>query len=82
MITVVKTAPVSITGVFQKTDGRFRMTWTGQPGKSYCVQYKDSLAETGWTTLDAKPGAVDANLWTIAAPANAPQRFYRILQVE
>jgi Lamin Tail Domain/Concanavalin A-like lectin/glucanases superfamily/CotH kinase protein len=61
--------------------GFFTLSWNSALGRSYRVDYKNSLQDPGWNTLlDAIPGtgstvSVNDNL------ATSPQRFYRIVEM-
>ncbi|HMJ64665.1 MAG TPA: hypothetical protein VK615_04875, partial [Candidatus Binatia bacterium] len=57
-----------------------QVIWSAVPGRSYIVQYKDSLAAS-WSTL---MGTVRASASTAAKldMTSAPQRFYRVLLAE
>jgi subtilisin family serine protease len=48
------------------------------PGKTYFVQYKNSLEETNWQVLQTIPGDGTAKVVTNSV-ATAVQRFYRLL---
>jgi hypothetical protein len=62
--------------------GKHSVMWTAKPGKSYKVQYKDSLAAPGWTELPGTIAATDATASAIDnSIAPLTQRFYRIMML-
>jgi hypothetical protein len=77
---VMVTAPVSQFPIttFSVTNGVATVTWSSVPGRTYRLQYKNSIDETGWH--DA--GDVVATSTTTSATNNVsglPQRFYRVI---
>jgi hypothetical protein len=64
-------------------DGFFSLSFPSEVGKSYMVQYKDTLLDPTWTDLvppGSEPGT--GGLLTINDPSPAalhPTRFYRIM---
>ena len=56
------------------------LTWPAMPGKSYQVQYKDDLGNSGWTNY-AGSVSVIGRIGSIAVPVSTPTRFYRALCV-
>jgi hypothetical protein len=49
-----------------------------QSGRVYALQYKDSLADAGWTSLPLVAGT--GHMLTLSDPNTAVQRFYRVVQ--
>jgi PKD repeat protein len=47
------------------------------PGKVYVIEFKDSLADPGWQTLQTIPGDGASKTITISI-ADTPQRFFRL----
>ncbi len=64
------------------SDGRTTILWNAVPGKTYQVQYKNSLMEAQWSTL---PGLVTVGSATAALTDHSAgpqkQRFYRVVLV-
>jgi hypothetical protein len=58
-----------------------QLEWTSTPGRTYQVQFKDSLAELEWQTADPATATTDTTAMTLPT-APAGQRFYRILRLE
>jgi hypothetical protein len=59
--------------------GLFSLSFASQSGKSYTVQYKNSLTDPAWTDLEKLVGT-GANLSiTDPAAAQRPTRFYRVI---
>ena len=55
------------------------LKWTAQAGRSYRVEYKDTLAGSTWTEL---PGEITVTGTTARAEDTlglSPQRFYRVV---
>ncbi len=77
------TAPHSSASVF-KTDvakiaGGFHVQFPGKTGKSYTIQYRDSLTAGNWLRLQDVPTlAVDQTI-TASDITAAPNRFYRTI---
>jgi hypothetical protein len=62
--------------------GKHSVMWTAKPGKSYKVQYKDSLLAPAWTELSGTVVATDATASMIDnSVAPLTQRFYRIVML-
>jgi hypothetical protein len=62
--------------------GKHSVMWTAKPGKSYKVQYKDSLTAPGWTDLPGTVTATDAVASLIDNSAGPlTKRFYRIMML-
>jgi hypothetical protein len=59
--------------------GLFSLSFASQSGKSYTVQFKNSLNDPAWTDLEKLVGT-GANL-SITDPdaARQPARFYRVI---
>ena len=57
------------------------ITWNAVPGQNYLLQYKDSLDETGWTSVLPAMTAIAPNILTTNLLSNPTQRFYRIVLV-
>jgi hypothetical protein len=61
------------------SSGTFSVSVATASGKSYQLEYKDSLSDTNWTSLSPSPG--DGNVKMLTDPAAAgPRRFYRVKQ--
>ena len=57
--------------------GTFSVSVATTAGKSYRLEFKDSLTDTNWTPLSSTPG--DGTLKTLTDPsATVPRRFYRV----
>ncbi len=79
---VVIIPPPQISSMNCLPDGSLTLTWRTFPGKTYQVQYKDSLLEASWENYRV---AEISNGSTISVTDNMsvqPQRFYRILQLD
>ena len=77
---VIPTSPpseIQIISTSVNVEGNFVITWTGEPGRTYRVQYKEDLKAPAWIDLADVP--VDDPLGsTTDVIAGASQRFYRI----
>lgn len=60
-------------------NGQVRLQFTAQAGKSYTLQYRDTLAPGAWNRLSdiAPPGATQ--VITVDDPTGLPGRFYRLV---
>ena len=80
--------PTTETPVIRLTDalqqaGLTTIRWTATPGRSYRVEYKDSLVASGWQDLPGVVMIVGSTAWiTDNSRANAPQRYYRVRLAE
>jgi hypothetical protein len=62
----------------------FRLLFHGESGKSYLVQFRDSLGSGSWIDLKEisplpEPGMVEV---TDLLPPSSPSRYYRISEAE
>jgi hypothetical protein len=57
--------------------GRFVISFTGQVGRTYTVQYRDSVHTGPWSLL-TNLTALTSNLACSDTLTNAPRRFYRV----
>jgi len=55
------------------------ITWPVVAGKTYHVQFKDSLGDAAWQTLGGSVSIVGSQGYLYDLPAGASQRFYRIV---
>ena len=55
------------------------ITWPVVGGKTYQVQFKDSLGDAAWQTLGGSVSIVGSQGYLYDLPAGASQRFYRIV---
>ena len=75
----VTTSLVNLSGTGKKA---FSITWTAAANRIYQLDYRTNLAQGQWMPLTrltnnlALPHSV--TVWDSNAPANAPQRFYRL----
>ncbi len=78
--TVTVAAPLLIQKV-ELVDTNVVLTWTAIEGKTYRVEYKDNVTDSGWSNL---PPDVTASAATASKEDSmaAPQRFYRILSLD
>ncbi len=64
---------VNITGA-----GPVRLTFGAAAGKTYTVQYTDSLSPIQWRNLVIEPAGANARTVTVTDPAPVPRRTYRL----
>jgi hypothetical protein len=63
-----------------RTGGIVQITFTAQPGKTYTVQYRDSLSAGNWLKLADVPAPASAQSTTVNDNSPPPtQRFYRVV---
>ena len=63
------------------TDGMFTLTWNALGGKTYRVQYNETLNETNWTDLLPDVTATGSTA-SKSDPVVPNQRFYRVLTLD
>jgi hypothetical protein len=68
-------------GIFApaKVGDNFILSFQTEPGKTYVVQYLESLATINWQSLPSVTGNGSVKTVTNSAP-NISQRFYRLLE--
>jgi hypothetical protein len=60
-----------------RSNGTFAVSVSTASGKTYFLEYKNSLSDTNWTALPAVSG--DGTVKALTDPtATAPQRFFRV----
>jgi len=59
------------------------ITFSGQPGQTYSIQYATNLTQTSWITLTNLTLTQIQQIWvdTSVNAANSPRRFYRAVLV-
>ena len=62
-----------------KVGNNFIVSFQTEPGKTYTVQYVDSLSALNWQNLPSVAGDGTTKTVTNSAP-NVTQRFYRLLE--
>jgi len=55
------------------------LTWPAMSGKTYRVQFRDSLTGSAWQDLPASPTIIGNQGYINTSAAPGPQRFYRVL---
>ena len=83
---VAGTAPTSDQSIFRVTtltvigSGARRLVWTGNPARSYRIQFKDALTELDWRTVDAAI-TWDGDVATAVdgSAVGHSQRYYRVV---
>jgi len=73
-------APPRITGLTVAA-GNATLTWQAFPGKVYRVEYKNNLGESAWGSLGNDELAAGNSLSLTHSLADAPQRYYRVRQL-
>ena len=71
--------PAPIIFVPVKAGNNFILSFQSEPGKTYTVQYVDSLSSLNWQNLPIVAGDGTAKTVTNFAP-NVTQRFYRLVE--
>lgn len=68
-----------MTGANLSGDGKFTFTWSAQTGRSYQVQFKNSLSDAEWINVEP-PVIATGEVTTFSSPiSNAFARFYRVV---
>ena len=67
--------------ILRLADGTVQVLFTAQSGRTYTVQYRDSLTTGTWLRLADVPAPASATPTTVTDPAApaAPRRYYRIV---
>jgi len=76
----VRVAPrPQVTGIAPAQNGGYAISFVTVPGKTYRVEYKDTLDEPNWQPLDVDFIATGDSFTVNDSLAGSSQRFYRIL---
>jgi hypothetical protein len=82
---IAGTNPTDPTSVFQTAvlppvfpGGNVTLLWSAVAGRTYSVQYKDSLDDPAWQPLNGVP-TINGNQGQFAVPTDQPSRYYRIV---
>jgi len=82
---IAGTNPTDPTSFFQvlvappgSSGGNVTLVWTALAGRSYSVQYKDSLDDPIWHPLGGTP-TINGNQGEFAVPTDKASRYYRIV---
>ncbi len=82
---IAGTNPTDPTSIFQvlvapaiSPGGNVTLFWTAVAGRSYSVQYKDSLDDPVWHALPGTP-VINGTQGQFAVPADRASRYYRIV---
>jgi len=78
-VIVSSVAPLRLTSVTMLPAGHLVLTWDSIAGKTYQVEYKDSLGTPSWTVLGTYPATSSSTSATNNSPGSN-QRFYRVNQ--
>jgi hypothetical protein len=70
---------VPIAGASTVAKGLFSLSFPSENGKSYTVQYKNTLSDPTWTDLETVVGTGGNLPITDAAALRQPARFYRVI---
>ncbi|MHB8522368.1 MAG: DUF7507 domain-containing protein, partial [Limisphaerales bacterium] len=70
--------PVTVIGGLTMTKGVFGLSFATENGRSYTVQYKNTLADPIWTDLETV-GGTGGNVTVLDPAATQPTRFYRVM---
>jgi hypothetical protein len=70
---------VPIAGASTVANGSFSLSFPSENGKSYTVQYKNTLSDPAWTDLETVVGTGGNLPITDAAAAQQRTRFYRVI---
>jgi hypothetical protein len=74
---------VCVTSLLHRAGAGIDITWRCHSGKSYRVQYKNTLFDLDWVNLSAELLAIsDTASWTDTSAPGTRQRFYRVLEIE
>jgi PKD repeat protein len=70
-------APLPVMATYGVSGDDLVISFDTIPGKVYVIEYKDSLADPAWQTLQTVPGDGASKTITISI-ADTPQRFFRL----
>jgi hypothetical protein len=65
-----------------RTQAGVQLRWTSVPGRSYRLEYKTRLSDANWTSLAERLTATDTTSMVGNNIGTAPQRFYRVVQLD
>jgi len=77
-INVLGSGSAAIIATIFRHDNSVEIAWPSRAGRTYRVQYKDTLDQAGWTTLP-DVAASNGSASQIDATASGQQRFYRVV---
>jgi hypothetical protein len=82
-VVVVTEAPTEplITSILQTAPNKITLTWQSEPGKTYQVQYSDTLETVNWQNLDGTIVATQTSTSATDNLAGRVKRFYRVVQL-
>ncbi len=69
---------IRVTGASVSADGKFSFAWTGQTGRTYQVQFKNSWSDTEWTNVEPPVTATGEVATFSASISDSFARFYRV----
>jgi hypothetical protein len=65
-----------------RTQTGVQLSWVSASGHNYRVEFKTGLSDTAWTTLENNIPATGGTLTVTDTIGPAPQRFYRVVQLD
>ena len=71
-----------ISGIVRQADESLRITWTAVPGKSYRLQFKDSLDDLAWNDVAGEIVATGALGQAEPVSSGRNNRYYRVRLVK
>ena len=80
-LTVIVLLPPHV-GISHPTAGQVSLVFDTTPGRTYKVQFKNSLSDLQWQDLKAPEVAGGSTLSATDSLSANPQRFYRIIQLD
>jgi hypothetical protein len=79
MVVVQPLAPPPTILSLSLSNGLATLTWTASAGRSYRLQYTESLPATNWLAISPDITASDSTATASDAVGSSSQRFYRVL---
>ena len=80
--TVIVVSTPKIIGISRPAPDSIAITWESYPGKTYRVQYTDSLTSLPWTNIVPDLTATNPTLSVTAGISASSQRFFRVIQLD
>jgi hypothetical protein len=70
--------PVAVPLTIAPMDGNLILSWPGQTGQTYQLEYRDDLTTGTWTVVGSAVTGTGATLTLTNSTGTSPQRFFRL----
>ncbi len=79
---IIDASEFQITGLVRQPDASLRLTWAAVPGRTYRLQFKDTLDDVIWNDLAGDIVSSDASAQADVASAYQDSRYFRVVLVK